>query len=230
MIGVNPEGGWCCAAFQRIPVDILARRVGHRSPYRGDGGVQFVPGQPVMASRQDEAGMQLETPRGAATGPIRAAGVMLITDGGHVLLLRRADTGEWAFPGGHIEPGESTEEAARRECWEEIGYRPSDLKLWTRRVADGVDFTTFLTHVPERFDPELNDEHTAHSWERLGDYEGDALSSLVREGRADASQFREEDHPRDNDGKFTAGAGGDRRLDDAIETISRIVRRFGAAE
>jgi 8-oxo-dGTP pyrophosphatase MutT (NUDIX family) len=97
---------------------------------------------------------------------------------GYVLLLRRADTGEWAFPGGVIEDGETSEEAARRECEEEIGRQPDDLKPWTRRVADGVDFTTYLCRVEEQFEPNLNDEHTDHVWERLGDLAGSSLDFL----------------------------------------------------
>lgn len=42
---------------------------------------------------------------------------------GKVLLAQRAKppAGIWAFPGGHVEPGESTEAAARRELLEETG-------------------------------------------------------------------------------------------------------------
>lgn len=45
-----------------------------------------------------------------------------------VILTRRAlhldrHPGQWAFPGGRIEPGETVEECARRECDEEIGLR-----------------------------------------------------------------------------------------------------------
>jgi hypothetical protein len=119
-----------------------------------------------------------EPPPEPVAKPVRAAGVMYVSDSGHVLLLRRSDTGEWAFPGGHIEPGESAQQAARRECEEEIGHRPEQLRPWTQRVADGVDFTTFMCRVPERFAPRLNDEHREHAWERLGDLEGGSLDKL----------------------------------------------------
>ncbi len=40
---------------------------------------------------------------------------------GRVLLVRQSDPGQWATVGGTIEPGESPEDAARREAKEEIG-------------------------------------------------------------------------------------------------------------
>ncbi len=50
-----------------------------------------------------------------------AAGALILDGAGHVLLCRRADDGTWVFPGGYMEPGETTEEAARREVFEETG-------------------------------------------------------------------------------------------------------------
>jgi 8-oxo-dGTP pyrophosphatase MutT (NUDIX family) len=47
-------------------------------------------------------------------------GVMLLREN-QVLLQRRKDNGLWGIPGGSLEPGESLEEAARREALEEVG-------------------------------------------------------------------------------------------------------------
>lgn len=42
--------------------------------------------------------------------------------GRKVLLTRRADNGKWCLPSGHMEAGESAEEACVREVKEETGY------------------------------------------------------------------------------------------------------------
>jgi 8-oxo-dGTP pyrophosphatase MutT (NUDIX family) len=49
-----------------------------------------------------------------------AAGAVFDSDG-RVLLGRRSDTGNWALPGGIIDPGEEPADAAIREIFEETG-------------------------------------------------------------------------------------------------------------
>lgn len=115
---------------------------------------------------------------------ILGAGVLFITPQGKVLLLKRAfggdHGGEWCFPGGTMEAGETAIQTAEREVAEEIGVLPDgDRHLWTRRVAvsapdmpEGappreVDFTTFVQRVDEEFIPALNEEHTAWCWSSI---------------------------------------------------------------
>jgi ADP-ribose pyrophosphatase YjhB (NUDIX family) len=40
-----------------------------------------------------------------------------------ILLMQRADNGQWGLPGGYVERGESVEQACAREVLEETGYR-----------------------------------------------------------------------------------------------------------
>lgn len=51
------------------------------------------------------------------------AGGVVTNDDGQVLLQRRGDRGSWGFPGGAVEYGESLEEAAVREIYEETGLK-----------------------------------------------------------------------------------------------------------
>lgn len=98
---------------------------------------------------------------------IRAAGVLCVAPSGHVLLVHRTDGQGWAFPGGHIEDGESAEDAARRELKEETDYDAPEkkpLRYWMRRIKDEVDFTTFLVETPKEFLPTLNEEHNDFRW------------------------------------------------------------------
>ncbi len=63
---------------------------------------------------------------------------------GEVLLVRRAnppDVGRWGFPGGKIEWGETIEEAAIRELFEETGVRGEARQIFTAVDAFDRDAT-----------------------------------------------------------------------------------------
>ena len=75
----------------------------------------------------------MEPPPGA---PAEAAVLVAFTPGERgpsLTLTRRADTlarhtGQIAFPGGRLDPGEGPAEAAVREAWEEIGLPPAAVR------------------------------------------------------------------------------------------------------
>ena len=100
---------------------------------------------------------------------IFASGVILRSPSGSVLLLRRSAAGdhegEWCFPGGKLEDGEDAASAAVRETLEETGYRVgSPGRVLCRRIADDVDYTTFVTSCDDEFTPKLDDENVAFAW------------------------------------------------------------------
>ena len=51
---------------------------------------------------------------------VSVAGVV-VNPAGRILVIRRADNGEWQIPGGVLEHGETLESGVRREIWEETG-------------------------------------------------------------------------------------------------------------
>lgn len=136
---------------------------------------------------------------------IAAAGILFVTEDGKALLLRRSSAGdhagEWCFPGGKVEDGETAEEAAVREAREEIGFLPAGERYeWTRRQAEGIDFTTFLQKVKTEFIPRIGIEHIGYAWI-------DINAANWSAGRVDAA-FDETQHPRDEEGKFAITESG----------------------
>ena len=103
-----------------------------------------------------------------------AAGLALQTKDGRVLLCKRGQggdhPGEWAFPGGRIEPGEASDAAAIREFAEECGAIPEHVALGAPGLfhrdltQDGVDFSTYLATVSDEFSPTFNGELTDYRW------------------------------------------------------------------
>ncbi|MFI5267272.1 MAG: NUDIX hydrolase [Chloroflexota bacterium] len=61
---------------------------------------------------------------------ILVAGVILVFDEHQrLLLIQRADDGQWALTGGLMEPGETTEQTARREVFEEAGLEVGEIEF-----------------------------------------------------------------------------------------------------
>jgi 8-oxo-dGTP pyrophosphatase MutT (NUDIX family) len=103
------------------------------------------------------------------TMTLKAAGIVFMSDKGTVLLLRRVPEGTWDYPGGKLKPGETCEQAAVREAWEEVGFRAGHSgKFLCRRVKNGVDYTSF-SYPCEEFVPKLSREHNAYYWARPSD-------------------------------------------------------------
>lgn len=96
--------------------------------------------------------------------PIFAAEAAVVQDG-KILLIRRADIGGWAFPGGFVDPAESVADAAIREAREETGVEVEIVRLlgvYSRprwRIA-GVHHVAFLAR-PVGGTPTTSPETTA---------------------------------------------------------------------
>jgi ADP-ribose pyrophosphatase YjhB (NUDIX family) len=83
---------------------------------------------------------------------IAAASVALVRDGRFLLVKRGrgAARGQYAFPGGRCEAGESAVDAARRELTEETGLVAGELTLLRRIEIEGEEavyaLDVFLAH------------------------------------------------------------------------------------
>ncbi|HDI74746.1 MAG TPA: NUDIX hydrolase, partial [Thermoprotei archaeon] len=64
--------------------------------------------------------------------PLLAVDTVILTEDGAIVLIKRSKDpfkGYWALPGGFVEYGETVEEAAIREAFEETGIRIELLAL-----------------------------------------------------------------------------------------------------
>lgn len=136
-----------------------------------DGRLDPVEGwDPAVRADRSDFDLNPDAPRPEPLRPLKDAAVLvpLIArpEGVTVLLTRRADTlakhtGQIAFPGGRLDPGEGPVEAALREAHEEVGLDPALVEpvgLSTRYetitgyvvtpVAAFVDPTATITPAP----------------------------------------------------------------------------------
>ncbi|MFC3813406.1 NUDIX hydrolase [Lysobacter sp. GCM10012299] len=100
-------------------------------------------------------------------------GAFIVKDGEVLLGLRSDDcdwlAGAWDVFGGHIEPGETADDALRRELDKELGIAPTRMRYLDAIRGDAPQPWHLRLYVIEAWDgtPENRQEHSALSWSTL---------------------------------------------------------------
>jgi ADP-ribose pyrophosphatase YjhB (NUDIX family) len=120
-----------------------------------------------------------------ATSVVPSANVVVVNDGGEILLIRRTDNDNWALPGGAMDLGESLPDAATRETLEETGVQveltglvgiytdPRHVILYTSNGEVRQEFSVVFTARPVGGEPTPSDESREVHW-----VTPDAIASL----------------------------------------------------
>jgi 8-oxo-dGTP pyrophosphatase MutT (NUDIX family) len=75
-------------------------------------------------------GYIMDLRKNVGTRPLIMAGAcVVVIHNNSILFERRTDNGMWGLPGGSLEPGETMEQVARRELFEETGLHANKLEL-----------------------------------------------------------------------------------------------------
>lgn len=117
--------------------------------------------------------------------PNDAAGTLVVVDEAVLLIWRHrfvTDSWGWEIPAGRIDPGESIEQAAVRECLEETGWQPGATKPFVSWCpANGSIDLRFnvvrATDAVHRGEPSDPDEAAKIEWIPLSD-----IPALVHAG------------------------------------------------
>jgi 8-oxo-dGTP diphosphatase len=101
------------------------------------------------------------------------SGLLPIREDGRMLLLQRP-TGTWEPPAGRLQPGESFEEGAVRELYEETGILASPQRIiatWVGGAPSGRRLAS-VTYAGQTGGGEvrLSDEHLDHRWVTFGEW------------------------------------------------------------
>jgi len=118
----------------------------------------------------------------------KAAGCIVLSSEGRILLGKRADDGKWANPGGNVEHDESFKDAALRELKEEAGLIGEKVEDLVEGHYHGYDGRTFLV---SGYSGQLNGNGELLSlqwffpheipWKELTAYTFDAIKKLMKD-------------------------------------------------
>lgn len=122
----------------------------------------------------------------------------ILKDDNMFLVVRRNENddlfpGEWEFPGGHLEEGETLEEGLKRELKEEIGFicdtKPiithyyDEIKMKNGEIVHDLEIDFIINVDRSKVDIKLSNEHCEYKWvtkdsELLDDFIKDKLVNL----------------------------------------------------
>lgn len=102
----------------------------------------------------------------AFADPKVSATVLIERDGAILFIRRTVDPGLglWCLPGGFVDFGEDPEEAAMRECREEVGIVVADLRLLEVAFNGRVIVITYQTNTFQPADPVPGDDADMAAW------------------------------------------------------------------
>jgi ADP-ribose pyrophosphatase YjhB (NUDIX family) len=111
-----------------------------------------------------------------ANSMVPSVNVVIENQAGDILMIRRSDNGNWAFPGGAIDLGESASQAAVRETKEESGIDcevidvvgiytdPKHIILYTSNGEARQEFSILLRGRATGGQPTTSSESTKVHW------------------------------------------------------------------
>lgn len=120
--------------------------------------------------------------------PLSVGDAAVINDRGEILLIRRADNGKWAMPGGGLEVGETPAEGVVREVLEETGVPCEPVTLigvFDSRLC-GTSSPHHLYHIVFLCKPSSTQAHRsashAHEVVEVGWFAEDSLPDEIDPG------------------------------------------------